>query len=84
LSGLVQTLGTTSLSTSVGTATIIDDDTAGISVTPTVGLTTTEAGGTATYTLLLTSQPTGDVSIALNAGTQLSAATSPVVFTAAN
>src|SRR5439155_1042172 len=34
-----------------------DNDTAGITVVPTSGLTTTEGGGTATFTLLLTSQP---------------------------
>ena len=40
-----------------------DNDAAGITVTPTSGLTTTEAGGTATFTVVLTSQPTADVSI---------------------
>ena len=33
-----------------------DNDTAGITVTPTSGLTTTEAGGTATFTVVLTTQ----------------------------
>ena len=32
-----------------------DNDAAGITVTPTSGLTTTEAGGTATFTIVLTS-----------------------------
>ena len=41
-----------------------DNDTAGITVSPTSGLTTTEAGGTATFTVVLTSQPTADVTIA--------------------
>ena len=40
-----------------------DDDSAGITVTPTSGLTTTEAGGTATFTVVLTTQPTADVTI---------------------
>ena len=31
-----------------------DNDAAGITVTPTSGLTTTEAGGTATFTVVLT------------------------------
>ncbi|MFO1352221.1 MAG: Calx-beta domain-containing protein [Gammaproteobacteria bacterium] len=44
---------------------ITDNDTAGVTVTPTSGLTTTEAGGTATFTVVLTSQPTADVTIAL-------------------
>ena len=38
-----------------------DNDGSGITVTPTSGLTTTEAGGTATFTVVLTSQPTADV-----------------------
>jgi hypothetical protein len=35
-----------------------DDDAAGITVTPVAGLGTTEAGGTASFTVVLTSQPT--------------------------
>ena len=42
-----------------------DNDAAGITVTPTAGLTTTEAGGTATFTVVLNTQPTADVTIAL-------------------
>ena len=34
-----------------------DDDTKGVTVTPTSGLTTTEAGGTATFTVVLDSEP---------------------------
>ena len=34
-------------------------------MTPIAGLTTTEAGGTATFTVVLTSQPTADVTIGL-------------------
>ena len=44
----------------------LDNDTAGITVTPTSGLTTSEAGGTATFTVVLTSQPTADVTIGLS------------------
>ena len=40
-----------------------DDDAVGITVTPTTGLTTTEAGGTATFTVVLNTQPTADVTI---------------------
>ena len=36
-----------------------DNDTAGITVTPTSGLTTTEAGGTATFTVVLNSAADG-------------------------
>ena len=43
-----------------------DNDTAGVTVTPTSGLTTTEAGGTATFTVVLTTQPTADVTIGLS------------------
>ncbi len=43
-----------------------DNDVAGITVTPTSGLTTTEAGGTATFTVVLDSQPTANVVIGLS------------------
>ena len=43
-----------------------DNDGAGITVTPTSGLTTTEAGGTATFTVVLRRQPTADVTIGLS------------------
>ena len=43
-----------------------DNDGAGITVTPTAGLATTEAGGTATFTVVLNTQPTADVTIALS------------------
>ena len=46
------------------TVTNTDNDAAGITVTPTAGLTTTEAGGTATFTVVLNTQPTADVTIA--------------------
>src|SRR5262249_37220683 len=41
----------------------LDDDAAAIDVTPTAGLVTTEAGGTATFSVVLGSQPTADVVI---------------------
>ena len=47
------------------TVTNTDNDTAGITVTPISGLTTTEAGGTATFTIVLDSQPTANVTIGL-------------------
>ena len=43
-----------------------DNDSAGITVTPTAGLVTTEAAGTATFTVVLNTQPTADVTIALS------------------
>ncbi len=42
-----------------------DDDTAGVTVTPTSGVVTTEAGGTDTFDVVLDSQPTADVTIAI-------------------
>jgi regulation of enolase protein 1 (concanavalin A-like superfamily) len=64
----------------------INDDTAGISVTPTTGLVTTESGGTATFTVRLDSRPTANVDIALSSsktgeGTVLPAS---LTFTSAN
>ena len=58
----------------------------GITVTPTSGLTTTEAGGTATFTIALDSAPTANVTIDLSSsntgeGTRLQRA---VTFTPAN
>jgi len=41
-------------------------ETPGILVTPTAGLVTSEAGGTATFTVVLTTQPAADVTIALS------------------
>src|SRR5438874_1892722 len=43
-----------------------DNDTPAITVSPTSGLTTTESGGTATFTVALMSQPTANVTIGLS------------------
>ena len=62
-----------------------DNDAAGITVTPTSGLTTTEAGGTATFTVVLTSAPTGDVTINLSSSdTTEGTVPASLTFTAAN
>ena len=63
-----------------------DDDTAGITVTPTSGLTTTEAGGTATFTVVLNTQPTADVTIGLTSSDTTEGTVSPasLIFTPAN
>ena len=45
-----------------------DNDTAGITVTPTSGLTTTEAGGQATFDVVLDTQPTANVTINIATG----------------
>ena len=49
---------------------VVDNDTAGVTVTP-GNLALTEGGASDTYTVMLTSQPTADVTIQLDAGTQL-------------
>ena len=52
---------------SAATLTLTDDDTAGVSVSPSTSTTsrlrTTESGGTATFTVALDSEPTGDVAL---------------------
>src|SRR2546426_288917 len=63
-----------------------DNDTAGITVTPTSGLTTTEGGGTATFTVVLTSQPTANVTIGLSSNDLTEGTVSPAsaTFTSGN
>ena len=55
-------------------------------MTPTAGLTTTEAGGTATFTVVLNTQPTADVTIALSSSDTTEGTVSPasLTFTTAN
>ncbi len=64
----------------------IDNDTPGITVGPTAGLTTTEAGGTATFTVVLNSKPVANVVIPISTGdaTEGTAAPSSLTFTPAN
>jgi len=66
--------------------TIADNDTAGITITPTTGLTTTEAGGKATFTVELKSQPTADVTVGLTSDNTAEGTVSQtsVTFTSAN
>jgi hypothetical protein len=63
-----------------------DNDTPGFIVTPTSGLTTTEAGGQATFTIVLISQPTADVTVDLSSSNTAEGTVSPasVVFTSAD
>src|SRR5439155_323393 len=63
-----------------------DNDVAGITVTPTSGPLTSEAGGTATFTVVLNSQPTADVVIpvASSDATEGIVSASTLTFTAAN
>src|SRR5260221_6316863 len=63
-----------------------DDDVAGIVVSPTSGLVTTEGGGTATFTVALTSVPTSNVTIGLISSdlTEWTVAPASLTFTAAD
>ena len=54
-----------------------DDDTAGITVSPTSGLMTTEAGGAATFTIVLNTQPTANVTIGLTSSDTSEGSVSP-------
>ncbi len=66
--------------------TILDNDSAGFYITPTVGLQTTEAGGQAVFTVKLTSQPRANVEFGL-ASSDLTEGTvnrDSVVFTPEN
>lgn len=64
----------------------VDDDAAGIVVTPTDGLSTTESGGTDTFAIVLQSEPTADVVIELRSSDTNAGTVSPttVTFTASN
>jgi hypothetical protein len=68
------------------TVTNLDNDQAGIVVSPTSGLVTTEAGGTASFTIRLTSQPTADVTIPVSSNDTTEGTVSPasLVFTPEN
>ncbi|MBD1939041.1 putative Ig domain-containing protein [Microcoleus sp. FACHB-68] len=68
------------------TTTITDDDITGFSITPAgVTLNTNEAGGTATFTVQLNTQPTSDVSIALSSSnTAEGTVSSSVTFNSLN
>jgi hypothetical protein len=67
-------------------ATITDNDTAGIIVTPTSGLLTGENGRTATFTVVLASQPTATVTIPLASSNLTEGTVTPnqLVFTPAD
>ncbi|MFN6130641.1 MAG: beta strand repeat-containing protein, partial [Planctomycetota bacterium] len=63
-----------------------DDDTAGITVSAPSGTTTTEAGGTVTFTVRLNSEPTANVTIPVSSNdtTEGTVSTASLVFTPAN
>jgi Calx-beta domain/RTX calcium-binding nonapeptide repeat (4 copies) len=67
------------------TTNITDNDNAGVTITQSGGSTNnTEEGATDTYEIVLTSQPTSDVTIAINNGTQTGTSLTTVIFTSAN
>jgi VCBS repeat-containing protein len=64
----------------------LDDDTAGIVISPTSGLTTSEAGASDTFSVVLTSEPLADVSIGLTSSNTAegTVSTGTLVFTPTN
>jgi hypothetical protein len=58
-----------------------DDDTAGILITPTMGLITSESGATATFAVTLQSRPTAPVKITLKSSNTAEGTISPSVLT---
>ena len=67
-------------SNSVSNATVTDDETAGVTVTPT--LLTLNEGGTDTYTVVLDTQPTGTVTIRVaDDSAEVNVSTSSLTFT---
>ena len=67
------------------TLTLTDDDTAGVSVSPATSTTsrlrTTESGGTATFTVRLDSEPTGDVELDVASSDTDEGTAAPAVLT---
>ena len=66
------------------TVTNADNDVAGITVSPTTGLTTTEIGGTATFTISLNTQPTANVTITITSLDPFEGTVSPTIITFTN
>ncbi|MBP8294221.1 MAG: hypothetical protein KAX65_15700, partial [Caldilineaceae bacterium] len=69
---------------STATVTIIDDDTAAVVVAPTSGLTTTEAGGTANFSVVLQSAAAVTVTLSNSDSSEGTVSPAELVFTAAN
>ena len=68
------------------TGSTTDNDSTNVTVTPTSGLVTTESGGTATFTVRLTSQPTATVTIPVSSSDPGEGTPAPasLMFTTAN
>ena len=58
-----------------------DEPPSGFTVNPTTGLVTTEAGGTATFTVVLITQPTANVTIGLSSSDTTEGTVSPASLT---
>ncbi|MEG4082530.1 DUF4347 domain-containing protein [Microcoleus sp. POL10_C6] len=76
---------TPTITTATATTTITNDDKAGFTINPTA-LTTSEVGGTGTFTVKLNSQPTADVAIDLSSDNvaEGTVSTNRLTFTSAN
>lgn len=63
-----------------------DNEVAGVTVTPTTGLVTTEAGGSASFQIVLNAQPVANVSVALSTSdaTEGTVSVASLIFTSAN
>ncbi|TAG76261.1 MAG: peptidase C11 clostripain, partial [Oscillatoriales cyanobacterium] len=72
--------------TATATTTIANDDKVGVTVNPITGLTTTELGGKATFTVKLNSQPSANVTFALSSSNvaEGTVSTNSLTFTPAN
>ena len=66
------------------TASITDNDTAGVTIVQTGGTTLTEGGATDTYTIVLNTQPTANVTIAIAPDSQSTTNPTSLTFTSAN
>jgi len=77
---------TPTITTATATTTITNDDVAGFTVNPLSGLTTTEVGGKAEFTVKLNAQPTADVTIGLTSSNTAEGrvSTNSLTFTQAN
>jgi hypothetical protein len=77
---------TPTITTAIATTTIANDDKVGVTVNPITGLTTTELGGKATFTVKLNSQPSANVTFALSSSNvaEGTVSTNSLTFTPAN
>jgi hypothetical protein len=77
---------TPTITTATATTTIINDDKVGVTVNPVTGLTTSEVGGKATFTVKLNSQPSANVTFGLSSSNVAEGivSTNSLTFTPAN